>query len=248
METTPFWSRVGQWIRRAGRPDDYDGAQRVDGAPGGLTMLRENPVPPGPEGADAPAKVPATRPVAKWERLAEEYSRVVKLMDAMQEHMATQSQRSERMTELLERLCDSVADVPDASRKQLELMASLRESATADSSSLRRLTEELSQLPRLADAQRETMVSIGRHLETTHEVGARTNEAMDAVHQALSSLSESTGASTKTMRELWGHASSQNEQLTELLERQGRRFTLFACSALGLALIALALGAFTLLL
>ena len=34
---------------------------------------------------------------------------------------------------------------------------------------------------------------------------------------------------------------------TELLERQGRRFTLFACSALGLALIALALGAFTLL-
>ncbi len=252
METTPFWSRVGQWVRRAGQPNDYEGVQPADSGPGELSMLREKRAPGSPEHADAlaptstPAKVSAVRPAPKWERLAEEYSRVVKLMDAMQEHMATQSQHSKRTTELLERLCESVTDLPDSSRQQLEMLTAVRESATADSASLRRLTEELSQLPPLADAQRETMVSIGRHLESTNDVGAKTNEAMAAVQQALTGVNESTVASTTTMRELWGHASGQNAQLSELLKKQAQQFTVFAWSALGLALIALAIGALAL--
>ncbi|UCC30178.1 MAG: hypothetical protein JSU86_18510 [Phycisphaerales bacterium] len=176
------------------------------------------------------------------ERLEEEYARIVNLMESIQTHLASQAERSDIMARSLDRLAEGLAQVPEASRRHLELLSTISEAATADAASAKRVEEGLVQLPQLADAQRETMVSLGRQLDLSRQTSERVADTMDQFREAVTKLSEATGASTRTLREMHQEAEVRDERAASLLQVQTRRLTMFAWSAIGLAVIVAVVG------
>lgn len=247
-----FWTRVGHWLKGSGRPVNYE----VEDPATGPLESRASPNPSIQDGVQTPLTEDRSSPVTKLrlsrsgpglERLEEEYARVVKLIDAVQEHLASQADRSEMMARSLERLAESLAFVPEASRRQLELLSAISETVAADAACAKRVEESLSQLPGIADAQRETMVSIGRQLDSSRQTSDRIATTTDSLQQAVTRLGEATDASAKVTEEMHRDTRSNDQRVATLLQEQSKRFALFAWSAVGLAAVAAALGLFALL-
>ena len=241
MEQARFWSRVGLWFKkvgqssRSGRDEPYGDFTDEAGVAG-------PEVPPDALDEAAPAelarsdsKLRPARPAPTMERLAEEYARVVKLMDAIETHMASQDARSERVASALEQLAGSIGDQPQATQKQLDVLNDIRETVAAEAEGTRRVEEELAQLPNIADAQREAMVSIERQLDHHRETSAHIGSAVGDVGQALSGLCEVTDASTKTLEHMRSDSAARDERLALLVEEHSRRFSAMAWWVIGLA-------------
>lgn len=186
-------------------------------------------------GNGSAVKTKGNRSDARTDRSSEDHERMVTLMETVRGHLETQSKTSERMAAALERLADELTSLPDSTRKQTESLTIIAELLSADAAATKRIEESLSQVPRIADAQRETMVSMGHQLETARQTNEHIGGAVDEVRKAVVDLGEATGASTKTLQEIWSAAALRDERLGTLMVEQTRRLTWFACSAIGLA-------------
>src|SRR3990172_9250559 len=97
MERTGFWMRMGQWFRNvsgnADGPDASDASAPLPDGPSAVTEARS-----GEPGLLRPLARLRNHRGANLERLEQEYSRVVHLIEAVQQHLEHQSERSERMT------------------------------------------------------------------------------------------------------------------------------------------------------
>lgn len=247
LEKPTLWSRVGHWFKRSPRPVGYG----LEDAPaGGLgpTSGVDGDIGIAPHAASAAegrgslSRFRFSRSGPNLERLEEEYARIVNLMESIQTHLASQAERSDIMARSLDRLAEGLAQVPEASRRHLELLSTISDAATADAASAKRVEEGLVQLPQLADAQRETMVSLGRQLDLSRQTSERVADTMDQFREAVTKLSEATGASTRTLREMHQEAEVRDERAASLLQVQTRRLTMFAWSAIGLAVIVAVVG------
>jgi archaellum component FlaC len=249
VETTSFWSRVGHWFRRSpaaefgDRPDRDPVTMDAVSSTGLSTDLQGGPG----SGGDG-NRLRATRGNASLLRLEEEYARVVNLVENIQRHLATQSEHSEKMARALERLADNLAHVPETAHKQLDALVQISAATGADAASSRRIEENLSHLPQIADAQRETMVSIDRHLDASTQTNSRVVTTLEGVDHSVNKLGESTDASTRAVEKMRWDSAARDELIATLLQEQTRRLTMFAWSAIGVAVVAVIAGVVALLL
>ncbi len=233
MEQATFWSRVGHWLK-ASRPGDSDRISQV--APSSLidvpntqTTIESSPAPV--EAGGSGTKLRLTRTGSAIERLEEEYTRVVNIVESVQKHLEQQGERAESMAGSLTRLAESLEHLPDTSKTQLEHLTRINHQMGVDGACVKRVEENLSQLPRLADAQRETMVSIGRQLDLSRQANDRVAATLDGFQQAVTLLSEATGTSTKVLQDIRWDASAREERVAAILREQTRRLTIFAAAA-----------------
>jgi len=236
MEGVGFWSRVGHWFKRG----DSLIEDRLPGNGSGDDgdMPRIIPSRRDGNGSGGTSKLRGFRSDTRPDRLAADHERLVSLMESVRQHLESQGERSERMAASLDRLAESLAHLPAVSETQSGLLRTISESLAAEAAVTKRIEEGLSQVPRIADAQRETMVAMGRQLDVTRQTSDRVGGAVEDVRKAITDLGEVTGSSSKTMQEIWSQASMREERLSLLVAEQTRRLTWFACSAIGLAGIA----------
>ncbi len=260
MEHTGFWSRVAQKFKRTGGSEiDSKPPPETPSVLGSPAAKDPTPQPthrtdstlPASEGFPIPAASEPTKLDSKLrfaksgtlsqsadrlgiERLADEYARIVKLMDAIQAHMAGQEQRSEQMVRSLDQLASGQAQAPEAQRQQVELLSSIREAVAAEAAGSKRIEDQLAQWPGIADAQRETMVSISHQLDSTRETNERVGSALTEVHAATTGLSAATESSTKLVFQLRSDALAREQRLAELLEFQTKRLSTIAWTAIAL--------------
>ncbi len=226
MEKTSLWTRVGGWLKVGGRGDGT--SEGVFGS----TL-------PEVEGTIVPRsrKAAAGHEVSRRERLEEGFAKVVELVESIQGHMRTQDERTDKIVESLSHIAESLAMTPEHSRAQVESLEQIWQQMEGDAARARRLEENLSQLPGLADAQRETMVGVGRQMDELRVSGESNAAAVCSLGEAISGLDQSTADASDALREIQRESASREDRLTDLLRDQNRRLTLFAYSALGLAVI-----------
>jgi len=244
VERATLWSRVGRWLRTSARPGRHDPYAPIGpNAPGDDGGVK--PMGPGVLSSEAPVTTPKfrlARTTSNVERLEEEYAKVVKLVESVQNHLELQGERSESMTRSLSRLAESLDHLPEASKTQLELLSTMSQQMSVDGACVKRVEENLSQLPRLADAQRETMVSIGRQLDLSRQTNDRVATTLEGFQQAVTLLGEATGTSAKALQDMRWDASAREERVATILQKQTRRFTYFAAAAVGLSVVAAVIG------
>jgi len=234
-----IWSRLGHWFRRANhknRAGDVSVAESP--SPGEAEVVQASTVALTDGESMGSGRFRLTRTSGTLERLEEEYKRIVKLIDAIQEHLSSQAQRSGAMIESLDRIAGGVSGSPEAARQQQQQLAKIMVATATSAASARRVEEGLLQLPQLADAQRETMVSIGRQLDLSRQTIERMAGSMDGFQQAIRNLAAVTENSTKKLEEIRWDLKARDERVAELLGRQSRRFSLFAWAVIGLAVVA----------
>jgi len=241
MEKTRFWSRVGDWFKHSHRsvalvealsyaPEAPHTA--VDGNGHAVTdRFTESAVAIRSPKRPVEARGPEDR-----------YAKIEALVDSLQEHFVVQDTRSEKIAASLERLAVSLAHLPEVSKAQLDILATIRDGLEAHAVRGKRLDESLAQLPQLADAQRETMASIGRQLDLSRQTSEQVSTVLDRFQQAVSGLGDATTASASALRQLHADSSAKEERMIHVLEQQTKRFTFFACVAIGAALVAALIG------
>jgi methyl-accepting chemotaxis protein len=165
---------------------------------------------------------------------------VNQLIADMQKHMAEQSQRTERMCGAIEQLARVMNDVPDISREQARTLASIAGQLEAADSASRELAEAVGEIPKVTRAQSEALTGISRRLDMMNEQSVVGNQAMEKLNTVVSSVGQSGQTQTDLLRQLDARASEQNQRLGELLDSQGRRFTILIVVVVLLALIAIA--------
>lgn len=239
MESQKFWSRVGQWFRK---PESATPSTSFDALAGTAPDVPTGPAPMMPvtltETSRASGLFRRSRSNLEIERLEARYVRVEGLMDAIERHMESQSDRSERIAGALDTLVTNLSGVPEAFRHQSDVLSKIRETMTAEQARAGRIEESLAQWPRLADAQRETMVTISRQLDEAREANTQTVSVVEECKSAFGSVEETAQASTKAIERYAGEATASAQRMALLLEEQARQFQIFAWAAIGLAGVA----------
>ncbi len=249
VESQRFWSRVGQWFKKS--EQDSLPASSVLSSPGAgdpvmATSARaaiiERPGHTGPLG-----RFRRSGRGVELARLRAQYAHVENLMDAIQRHMESQADRSERIACSLDRLAQSLSGVPETFRHQLELLTTISETAVSEQARMNRMEESLAQWPEIADAQRETMVSISRQLDAAREMDERVTSTINECRVAFGHVEEATTTSTSAVERFAATASASNERIATLMHEQDKRFRSFSWSAMVLAGIATVIAVISLL-
>lgn len=237
MQKSNIWSRLGYWFRKSDRANgegDF-GEQQDHGAAELLDVSGDPPTDGVPLGA---GRFRLSKSSSALERLEEEYKRIVNLIDAIQEHLSNQGERSEAMVRSLDGVAHRLQDASETTAAQSQFLTEIRDAAAASAASTRRVEEGLLQLPQLADAQRETMVSIGRQLDFSRQTMDRLSSSMDGFQQAIRNLAAVAESSARKLEEIRSDGNERADRVTAALERQTQRLTAFAWSAMAVAGVA----------
>lgn len=234
MERVGFWSRMSQWFRSVRNPDDGMDEQNMDGhtiddASGHIV-----------ENGPSPGSISRFRGGRSGglERLEQEYTRVVNVIESVQKNLELQCERSEQMAEALTRLNECMAQFPEFSRTQIDLLTKINERASADAAATKNIEQTLGQMPRLADAQREALVGIGRQLDASRESSERVVSSLDGFKEGLNQVAEVAGATGRALEKSRWDSSARDERLATILQEQTKKLTLFAIAAISLAAVA----------
>ncbi len=246
MEKTGFWSRVGQWIQGTGRedleprfeaddspPDHPHG--RLDGRP--TTKPRRT--------HDGSAHRLWSRlggASVRADRLEQLFTKFVELTESIGAHLERQSLLSEEMARSLSQLDHGVGELSTTSRSQQVLLEQIAARMHDQAACTARIEQTLAPLPQRIQEHRDTMVSIARYLESSRQANEKGVAAMEQFQRTLTTLVEGVQASAGALNDLRTDALERQERLSAGAERQSRRLTWFAATAVALLVIGAAAG------
>ncbi len=194
----------------------------------------------GPEGGPGNGKSPSglsrwTKREPSLAKLQDGYERMLGLMEDIQNHMAVQGERGDRICNSLEQLAKALNDHPNTSRRQSEMLQTIAAQIETANSRNQTLVEAVSKMPELSKTQNESLGKLNRQLEVTNEQNIANNRTLDKVGSTLSSLGEANTSQSSALREMNEKTNQQNELLTKLIAAQSRRFTMLFVVTLVLA-------------
>ncbi len=226
MDKTGFWTRLGELLRPGSRKGHDGPAFPAIGADG---LLAD-----GPDGVadDEPgAAAVSEKPLSRWNRrdqalqqLQEGYQRVVDLIDAMQTHMAAQSDRTERIASSLDLLARTLADLPAASRQQAQTLDAIASHLEMTTSRTQQLAESIRELPGATKAQSEALGGVTRQLEMANETHVQLNHALASLGEAVGTLRRSGEAQAESLRSLQQEGRDRESRLAQVIDQQQHRF------------------------
>lgn len=223
--TDSWWTRFVDGLR--GKP----GAVRPADLPEvGEDGLLSEPVDfPTGEGDGAPDR--AATGLSRWSKrdqtlakLQEGYERVTQVVEAVQQHLSEQGQRTERIATALENLSRNLTDVPAAARQQIETLQAIAGHLETTNTRSQQLNETMAEIPRAARVQGEALSGIKRQLDMAGEQNLLTSQTMEKLGTAIHSLGEFNNAQTQVLRDMSVSTVHQNELLTRMIAKQSRRF------------------------
>lgn len=239
---TSVWSRMGKWIKSAGRPGESEfmpGAIDSDGLL--KPQLSADADPDAAAGSTNPLVTRKRREQAV-DRLEQGFQEVVGMVDAIRAHLDSQEGRTREIADSLSRLAETMARVPETAAATGESLAAIADQIHAANDRAERWEDTLGRLPELADAQRETLESLSRQMSGSREHEERLAATMDGFRQAVTSLDSSSSASAEMLKGLRTEATARDVQLGDLMREQARRLTLLLGAALVLAAIGVTIG------
>lgn len=173
-------------------------------------------------------------------QLQEGYERVNQLMADMQQHMADQSARTERMCAAVEQLARTMEDLPALSREQARTLETIAGQMEASSSHNQQLAEAVGEIPRVTRAQADALAGISSRLEMMNEQNVVATQSMDKLNSAVASAGQTGQVQTELLKQLDARSGEHNRRLADLLAGQNRRFTILLVIAILVALAAVA--------
>ena len=249
MERVSVWTRMGHWLRSAGRGSSGDDLPPVSSA--GLLADDDSGSTRGEAEANQNGGLaPLSRRRQREQsiqRLQEGYEQVVGLIGSIHSHLEKQDQRTRQIADALTQLAATTARLPAAAEAQSTQLATIAAQLEASNDRARRWEQTLFDLPKLAEAQREMLSSIGGELEAARQADVRMADTLGGLRDAVHSLGESSAASTRRLGDMQEAASRRDENLQNLMKEQNRRFIWLFVVTLVLAVGAIATGAVALL-
>jgi len=238
-----YWSRLkGKMGLKSSLEEDFQELPDI----GDDGLLTQPAAFPG-ETEDQTAEDRPISPLSRWSKrdqsltkLQEGYERVTQLVENMQTHMAKQSERTEQICSSLDQLARSVSDMSAISRPQIQTLEAIVGQLEMANVRNQQLTESVSELPKVARAQSDTLAGINRQLEMAGEQNVVSTQTMEKLGMAIDTLGQSNQGQAEALKEMNARTNEHHDLLTDLIDKQNKRFTMLFVITIVLAIAAVA--------
>lgn len=246
VEKTGFWSRVGHWIQGTD-PDGLEPRFQAGESPSKHPHGRLDGRPPAksrhaPNGTAHRLWSRLGGASVRADQLEQLSTKFVELTESIGTHLERQSLCSEEMARSLSQLNDGVEELSTTIRSQQALLEQVAARIQDQAACTARIEQTLAPLTPRIQEHRDTMVSIARHLESSRQTNEKGAATMEQFQRTLTTLVEGVQSSAGALNDLRTDAIERQESLSAGVERQSRRLTWFAATAVALLAIGAAAG------
>lgn len=249
MEQKKLWSKMTGWLKPTARPMSADGAGSggADGDGAGSDGAFE-------PGANVDGGSSAASPIfgggiskrrrneVSLERLQEGHTKVIELIDSIQQHQGRQDVRAEEISSSLSNVARTLSNIDGASQAQTDRLTQIAEALQTGNERAGRWEETLAELPELARAQRDSLAAVAQQMEDAGERDSRMSSSLDSFREAVISLSDATTSSSVAVKSLQMSTLENHELVATLMKEQNKRFVMLFAVTLALVVIAIVAG------
>ena len=229
MEQRRLWSRMKGWISPAHRArvraetdtDVVDSDGDGDGRFGTAVLSRRR------------------RNEVAIERLQDGYDKVVALIDSIQKHQEKQDARADEISTSLSQVARSLESIESTGRQQGDTLSRIADELRATNERAAQWGEAVKELPGIVANQRESLDGLNRHLDALGRRDEHLSESLGSFREAVTTLSDSTTASSVAIKSLQMSSIEGDERIASLMREQNKRFTMLFAITLMLIMIAI---------
>lgn len=229
-----FWQRMSNLFRGGASARTADG-----GLISGPDELPELPPHDSVDSDDLPPRAS----LLPWKResaqLRDGFDRVVRTMDAMQEHFARQDDRGRQLTQSFERVADQLERIAHTQHSQDQSVKAIVDRVEGAGREAAKVSEALARMQTALGTQAEVLRSAVRHLEISQECDSQMMLSFQRFAQAIDNLCTATNAQVQNLHRLHDAQSQQNEALGTMIREQSRRFMIVLIAVTIVSLAAL---------
>ena len=226
-------TRFGNFVLWLKRGKQHSSATEEAGAV--ATAVAEEP------GADLARRTTKESPI---DRLQRGYEEMVDLMGAVRNHMAQQSQRSERLLEMLEGLPDALRSLPEATRNQTRTLDAIQSNLSQQASHSAKLADALNGLAKSTQHHDAAMSAINQQLDASHQCSEQILSSFNVMSGALARIGEENEAGRDLLRKMAEQENKAGDQVRELFIKTQKHVTTMSIVSWALAIVALTVAGF----
>ena len=182
---------------------------------------------------------PFARQNAALESLQNGFGTLTDLMAGIRENMERQGARQDQLIEQLAKLPGLLEQLPESARLQSETLKALHQEVALQHANQQRLTDILDQVSKSSASQHEMLDGLSERMDRARATDEQIASNLNSVGTTMSELGRSSTAGANLMENLRDNMSSRDQDLQQVLLRQGNRFTVMLSVAIFLSIAAL---------
>jgi chromosome segregation ATPase len=223
-----FWRKLSAWLQPWKRPTDPpDDALAVETP----AIVR-----------DTELAWPRRR-ASQISRLEEGFNKLANLVDAIDQHLQKQADRSDQLIAQTRRLADTVAQTSGISKQQAEAVEEMANQYRTQTRQMQQVAEAVEALPRAIKHQSEQLGQIHGQLEAQLEAELSAAQGIQKLAGASDVVRNLADEQRRQFQMMQESSQSASMQLAEALDQQNRRFSWLIGFLIGTALLSVAASA-----
>ncbi len=178
------------------------------------------------EHAGNPQEALVTKKPNKEQQLAameESFRRLVDVLESLNDNVAEQNHKSEKINQNLNLLPQVLENIPQASAAQREALDKLAGELRNQSSRSQQLVEIVKDLPDLTQQQIDRLGDITQQLESSSQSSEKMSDSFSRVDESISEMLQHSQGQSISLANLGQQIQQSDQQLIEALTRQNRR-------------------------
>jgi len=183
------------------------------------------------------------RPFAKrdaaLQSLQQGFVTLTDLMVGIRENLESQGRRQDQLLTELVKLPAMLEQLPESARLQGETLKALHQELSQQHVQQQRLTEILDHVSKGNSSQREVLDGMSDRMDRMRQTDEQIANNLTSVGSTMTELGRNTTTSAQIMESLRDNMASRDNDLQQVLMRQGTRFTVMLAVAIFLSIAAL---------
>jgi chromosome segregation ATPase len=194
---------------------------------------------------DAPAEVknsllhPFAKRDAAIQQLQSGFVTLTDLMTGIRENLERQGQRNDELMQQLSRLPGALESLPESTRIHGETLRALHQELSTQNGQQQRIAEILDQVSKAGNVQKETLDGMQDRMDRMRQTDEQISANLQNVGSTMQELGRSTSTGAQILESLRDNMASRDNELQQVLLRQGTRFTVMLSIAIFLSIAAL---------
>ena len=188
------------------------------------------------------------RPFAKrdqaMQNLADGFNTLTDLMGSIRDNLETQQERQNELLDHLKHLPETLKTIPEAQRGHTETLRTIHRQLENQHGQQERLGDILDQIGKSGLSQKESIDELQQRLEKMRETDAQVSENLGGVGRAIGEFSRTSTASTAVLEKMQAAMDRRNDDLEQVLAKQGSRFAWLMAVVVVISAVALAAAGF----
>jgi len=182
---------------------------------------------------------PFARRDSAMQSLQQGFVTLTDLMVGIRENLENQGRRQDQLLTELAKLPAMLEQLPESARIQGETLKALHQELSQQHVQQQRLTEILDHVSKSNTSQREVLDGMSDRMDRMRQTDEQISNKHTSVGTTMQELGKNTTTSAQIMETLRDNMASRDNDLQQVLMRQGTRFTVMLAVAIFLSIAAL---------